>query len=45
MVETTERKGPIGFVLVHGGGMGPWIWERLRPHLDLPAHAVGTRSL
>ncbi len=29
-----------GFVLVHGGGHGAWCWERMLPHLELPALAV-----
>lgn len=29
-----------GFVLVHGGGFGPWVWERVIPLLDLPALTV-----
>jgi pimeloyl-ACP methyl ester carboxylesterase len=29
-----------GIVLVHGGFHGAWCWERLLPHLDVPALAV-----
>lgn len=31
---------PLGFLLLHGGGMDTWVWEKLVPHLALPAHAV-----
>ena len=29
-----------GFVLVHGGEGGPWVWDRLRPLLPLPSVAL-----
>jgi hypothetical protein len=39
------------FVLIHGGAMGPWVWELLEPELvgrghstfavDLPIEDVG----
>jgi pimeloyl-ACP methyl ester carboxylesterase len=31
---------PAGFVLIHGGGLGPWVWDRLRPLLRWPAVAA-----
>jgi pimeloyl-ACP methyl ester carboxylesterase len=31
---------PLGFVLIHGGGLEHWVWDRLTPLLDLPAVAV-----
>ena len=30
----------LGFVLIHGGGLDTWVWERLMPLLDRPAIAV-----
>jgi pimeloyl-ACP methyl ester carboxylesterase len=30
----------VGFVLIHGGGFGPWVWGRVTPLLNLPALAV-----
>ncbi len=30
----------LAFVLIHGGGLDTWVWERLIPLLDLPALAV-----
>src|SRR5687768_11354697 len=27
-------------VLLHGAGLGPWIWDRVMPHLTRPALAV-----
>jgi pimeloyl-ACP methyl ester carboxylesterase len=30
----------LGFVLIHGGGLGPWVWDRVIPLLNLPALAV-----
>jgi pimeloyl-ACP methyl ester carboxylesterase len=30
----------LGFVLIQGGGLGPWVWDRLIPLLNLPALAV-----
>jgi pimeloyl-ACP methyl ester carboxylesterase len=30
----------LAFVLIHGGGLDPWVWERMTPLLDLPALAV-----
>ena len=29
-----------GFVLIHGGGFGPWVWDRVIPLLHLPALTV-----
>lgn len=31
---------PLGFVLIHGGGLERWVWERLTPLLELPAVAA-----
>jgi pimeloyl-ACP methyl ester carboxylesterase len=31
---------PAGFVLIHGGGLGTWVWDRLRPLLRWPAVAA-----
>jgi pimeloyl-ACP methyl ester carboxylesterase len=33
----------VKFLLAHGGGMGPWIWDRLAPLLDHPALCLETR--
>jgi pimeloyl-ACP methyl ester carboxylesterase len=30
----------IAFVLIHGGGLDTWVWDRLTPLLKLPALAV-----
>ncbi len=30
----------LAFVLIHGGGLDTWVWERLTPLLKLPALAV-----
>ncbi len=30
----------LAFVLIHGGGLDTWVWERVTPLLDLPALAV-----
>jgi pimeloyl-ACP methyl ester carboxylesterase len=30
----------LTFVLIHGGGLESWVWERVTPLLDLPAIAV-----
>ena len=27
-------------LLIHGAGLGPWIWERMLPHLRVPAVAI-----
>jgi pimeloyl-ACP methyl ester carboxylesterase len=27
-------------LLIHGAGLGPWIWDRMLPHLRVPAIAV-----
>jgi pimeloyl-ACP methyl ester carboxylesterase len=29
-----------GFVLFHGAGLGPWIWDEVIPRLGVPARAV-----
>jgi pimeloyl-ACP methyl ester carboxylesterase len=34
----TQAQG--AFVLVHGGHAGAWVWDDLRPLLDLPSFAV-----
>ena len=34
------NQAPDAFVLVHGGHAGAWVWDDLRPLLDLPALAV-----
>ena len=31
----------LAFVLIHGGGLNTWVWERMIPLLDYPALAVG----
>lgn len=31
---------PLGFLLIHGAGLGAWAWDRVVPHLTLPALAV-----
>jgi pimeloyl-ACP methyl ester carboxylesterase len=31
----------LAFVLIHGGGLDTWVWERMIPLLDVPALAVG----
>src|SRR5262249_56847937 len=31
---------PVGFVLIHGGGLGTWVWDRLSPLLRWPAVAA-----
>src|SRR5262245_64824306 len=31
---------PAGFVLIHGGGLGTWVWDRLSPLLRWPAVAA-----
>lgn len=31
---------PIGFLLIHGAGLGAWAWDRVTPQLDFPALAV-----
>lgn len=31
---------PLGFVLIHGGGLEGWVWERVTPLLELPALAA-----
>ncbi len=30
----------IGFLLIHGAGLGAWAWNRVLPHLTLPSLAV-----
>jgi pimeloyl-ACP methyl ester carboxylesterase len=30
----------LAFVLIHGGGLDTWVWERMIPLLDYPALAV-----
>jgi len=30
----------VAFVLIHGGGLDTWVWERIIPLLDFPALAV-----
>lgn len=30
----------IGFILIHGAGLGAWAWERVTPLLNVPALAV-----
>jgi pimeloyl-ACP methyl ester carboxylesterase len=30
----------LAFVLIHGGGLDTWVWERTIPRLDFPALAV-----
>jgi len=40
----------MGFLFVHGGAHGAWCWERVLPHLELPARAMdlpgrGTRPM
>ena len=42
----TRRSGQsyphrFGFALLHGGGLGPWVWGRLIKHLSLAAVALG----
>ena len=36
--------GQRGFVLVHGGEVGAWCWERLAPRLALPSIALELRA-
>lgn len=31
----------LAFVLIHGGGLDTWVWERMIPQLNFPALAVG----
>jgi len=33
------------FGLVHGGGLGPWCWERLIPELEARGHRAATADL
>jgi len=33
----------VMFLLAHGGGMGPWIWDRLTPLLDHRAFCLESR--
>ncbi|MQA84236.1 MAG: alpha/beta fold hydrolase [Streptosporangiales bacterium] len=42
---TTRRTGEPGFVLLHGAGLGAWIWERMTPHLDRPHLAIDVPAL
>jgi pimeloyl-ACP methyl ester carboxylesterase len=35
-----QSKPGDGYVLIHGAGLGAWLWERLVPELDRPALAV-----
>lgn len=40
---TSDRETPqeeFGLVLLHGAGLGSWIWEDVSPHLDVPDLAV-----
>lgn len=30
-------RNAMGFVLIHGGGLESWVWERVIPQLELPA--------
>lgn len=34
----------VGFVLLHGAGLGGWIWDAVLPLLDAPAIAVDLRG-
>jgi pimeloyl-ACP methyl ester carboxylesterase len=34
----------VAFVLIHGGGLDTWVWERMIPLLDFPALAVRRAS-
>lgn len=36
-----NSKMDLAFVLIHGGGLDTWVWERITPLLDFPALAVG----
>jgi pimeloyl-ACP methyl ester carboxylesterase len=38
-----KKENTRAFVLLAGGGMGAWIWDRLTPLLELPAVAVDRR--
>lgn len=31
----------LAFVLIHGGGLDTWVWERMIPQLNFPALVVG----
>lgn len=31
---------PRDLILLHGAGLGAWIWDRVLPHLHLPARAL-----
>lgn len=35
-----EQNRVTGFVLIHGGGLESWVWDRVMPQLDLPAIAT-----
>jgi hypothetical protein len=35
-----ERSYKLGFVLIHGAGLGPWIWRDLTLHPNAPALPV-----
>lgn len=36
----TQHDSVTGFVLIHGGGLESWVWDRVIPQLDLPAIAT-----
>ena len=40
MVTKTTEPAKIGFGLIHGGGFGPWVWERVTPLLTRPVLAL-----
>lgn len=35
-----EGSGTPRFLLLHGAGLGGWIWDRVLPELDAPAEAI-----
>jgi hypothetical protein len=30
----------LRLILIHGAGLGSWIWERVLPHLDTRVYAI-----
>jgi pimeloyl-ACP methyl ester carboxylesterase len=39
-----DKINNLGFVLIPGGGMGGWIWQKLVPLLNYPAYGVEDRA-
>lgn len=35
-----QTKPAMKLLLLHGAGLGAWIWKDVLPHLDVEAHAV-----